>query len=88
MGKRFPKIVQNRIIMIRISLIYDHHHRTLKGEEGPVEVRVLVNRKPYYINTGVRVREERLVGNRIKDLKDTYDADVLNERLSTIVELV
>lgn len=88
MGKRFPKIVQNRIIMIRISLTYDHHKRTPKGGEGPVEVRVTVNKKPYYINTGVRVREERLVGNRIKDLKDTYDADVLNERLSTIVELV
>ena len=88
MGKRFPKIVQNRIIMIRISLTYDYHKRTPKGEEGPVEVRVMVNKKPYYINTGVRVREERLVGNRIKDLKDTYDADVLNERLSTIVELV
>lgn len=74
--------------MIRISLAYDHHKRTPKGDEGPVEVRVTVNKKPYYINTGVRVREERLVGNRIKDLKDTYDADVLNERLSTIVELV
>ena len=74
--------------MIRISLTYDHHKRTPKGGEGPVEVRVTVNKKPYYINTGVRVREERLVGNRIKDLKDTYDADVLNERLSTIVELV
>ena len=74
--------------MIRISLVYDHHHRTPSGEEGPVEVRVMVNRKPYYINTGVRVREKRLVGNRIKDLKDTYDADVLNERLSTIVDLV
>jgi hypothetical protein len=48
----------------------------------------MVNRKPYYINTGVRVREKRLVGNRIKDLKDTYDADVLNERLSTIVDFV
>ena len=74
--------------MIRISIVYDHHHRTPSGEEGPVEVRVMVNRKPYYINTGVRVREKRLVGNRIKDLKDTYDADVLNERLSTIVDLV
>ena len=74
--------------MIRISLVYDHHHRTPQGEDGPVEVRVTVNRKPYYINTGVRVREKRLVGNRIKDLKDTYDADVLNERLSTIVDLV
>lgn len=74
--------------MIRISLVYDHHHRTPSGEEGPVEVRVMVNRKPYYINTGVRVQEKRLVGNRIKDLKDTYDADVLNERLSTIVDFV
>ena len=74
--------------MIRISLVYDHHHRTPRGEIGPVEVRVTVNRKPYYINTGVRIREERLVGNRIKDLKDTFDADVLNERLTTIVELV
>ena len=74
--------------MIRISLVYDHHHRTPSGEEGPVEVRVMVNRKPYYINTGVRVQEKRLVGNRIKDLKDTYDADVLNERLSTIVDLI
>ena len=74
--------------MIRISLVFDHHKRTPKGEEGPVEIRVTVNRKPYYINTGVRVREERLVGNRIKDLKDTYDADMQNERLSTIVELV
>ena len=74
--------------MIRISLVYDHHHRTPQGEDGPVEVRVTVNRKPYYINTGVRVCEKRLVGNRIKDLKDTYDADVLNERLSTIVDLI
>ena len=74
--------------MIRISLVFDHHKRTPKGEEGPVEVRVTVNKKPYYIKTGVRVREERLVGNRIKDLKNTYDADVLNERLSTVVELV
>ena len=74
--------------MIRISLVYDHHKRTPKGEEGPVEVRVTVNRKPYYINTGVRVRKERLVGNCIRDDEHSNDADLLNERLTTIIGLV
>ncbi len=83
--------------MIRISLIYDHHKRTRKDEEGPVEVRVTVNRKPYYIYTGVRVHESRLVCNAVRDIKVkdadgriwmTDDADVLNERLTTIVRLV
>lgn len=83
--------------MIRISLVFDHHKRTPKGEEGPVEVRVTVNRKPYYINTGVRVRDDRLVGNALRDVeyKDdagivrrTDDADVLNERLTAVVRLV
>ena len=83
--------------MIRISLIYDHRNRTPKGEEGPVEVRVTVNRKPLYINTGVKVTQDRLVGNCIRDVKvkgadgvwrTTEDADTLNERLTTIVALV
>ena len=75
--------------MIRINLVFDHHGRTARGEEGPVEVRVTVNRKPYYINTGVRVRQERLVGNAIVDVKSgDVDADVLNERLAVIVRLV
>ena len=74
--------------MIRISLVYDHHKRTPKGEEGPVEVRVTINRKPYYINTGVRVRKDRLVGNCIRDDEHSNDADLLNERLTTIISLV
>ena len=83
--------------MIRISLIYDHRNRTPKGEDGPVEVRVTVNRKPLYINTGVKVTADRLVGNCIRDVKvkgadgvwrTTEDADTLNERLTTIVRLV
>ena len=74
--------------MIKIALAYDHHKRTPQGEEGPVEVRVTINRKPYYINTGVRVRKERLVGNTIRDDRFSTDADLLNERLTTIVRLV
>ena len=51
-------------------------------------MRVTINRKPYYINTGVRVRKERLVGNTIRDDRFSTDADLLNERLTTIVRLV
>jgi len=74
--------------MIQISLIYDHRNRTPKGEEGPIEVRVTVNRKAYYINTNVRVRKERLVGNAVRNDAESNNADVLNERLTTIVGLV
>ncbi len=74
--------------MIRISLIHDHYKRTPKGADGPVEVRITINRKAYYINTGVRIRAERLVGNTVRDVDGSTDADVLNERLGTIVRLV
>ena len=74
--------------MITLSLVYDHRGRTQKGEEGPVEVRVTVNRKPYYINTGVRVCKNRFVAGTIKDTKDTNDADILNERMRTFTAFV
>ena len=74
--------------MITLSLVYDHRGRTQKGEEGPVEVRVTVNRKPYYINTGVRVCKNRFVAGTIKDTKDTNDADILNERLRVVTAFV
>ena len=83
--------------MIRISLVFDHHKRTPKGQEGPVEVRVTIDRKPYYINTGVRVHAERLIGNTVMDAvvrgedgiqRQTTDADLLNERLTAIVRIV
>lgn len=74
--------------MITISLIFDHYKRTKAGAEGPVEVRVTINRKSYYIYTGVRVTKDRLVGNAVRDVPGTNDADVLNERLTTIVRLI
>ena len=83
--------------MIRTSLDIDHHNRKKNDEECSVDVRVTVNRKAYYISTGVRVRKDRLVGNSIRDVRVkglggvvrmTDDADVLNERLATIVRLI
>ena len=74
--------------MIQISLVFDHHHRTPKGEEGPIEVRVTVNRKPYYINTGVRVKKGRLVANTVRDDEKSTNADILNARLTIITRFV
>lgn len=74
--------------MVTMSIIFDHRKRTKKGEEGPVEIRVTVNRKPYYINTGVRVHAHRLVAGTIRDDKDTTNADALNERLRIMSHLV
>jgi len=74
--------------MIKISLIHDHRRRTKKGEEGPIDVRLWVNSKYYYINTGVRVKKSRLVGNAVRDDETSNNADMLNERLTTIVGLV
>ena len=42
--------------MINIAIVFDHRGRTAKGKEGPLEMRFIVERKPYYISTGVRVR--------------------------------
>lgn len=74
--------------MIKISLIHDHRRRTKKGEEGPIDVRLWINGKYYYINTGVRVRMGRLVGNAVRDDAESNNADMLNERLTTIVGLI
>ena len=74
--------------MITLSLVFDHRGRTQKGEEGPVEVRVTVNRKPYYIITGVRVTKNRFVAGTIKDTRDTNDADILNNRLKAVTAFV
>lgn len=74
--------------MITMSIVYDHRQRTKKGEEGPVEIRVTVNRKPYYINTGIRVYAHRFVAGSIRDDKDTSNADDLNERLRIMSHLI
>ena len=53
--------------MITSAIVFDHRMRTTQGMEGPLEVRVIVNRKPYYIQTGVRVRAHQWQFDRIVD---------------------
>lgn len=78
---RTPK---NKMKMTK-TIVFDHRGRTKAGNEGPLEVRITHNGKPYYINTDVRVR-----GCEFKhgEIVNRGDANVLNERLKIIVDKV
>lgn len=67
--------------MINTAIIFDHRGRTKRGQSGPIEIRVTVNRKPYYINTGVRVRANEFKYGAIVNRGDMAE---LNERLRII----
>jgi integrase len=68
--------------MITKKLVFDHRGRTGENQEGPVELRVTVNSKPYYINTGVRVRSDQFSREKVVNHRD---ARLLNERLDGVV---
>lgn len=69
--------------MITTSVVFDHRSRAKRGEEGPVEIRVTVDRKPYYVQTGVKILREEFAGGSVVD---RADADVLNSRIRIIKE--
>ena len=71
--------------MITTASVWDHRKRVKRGAEGPLEIRVTIHRKPYYINTGIRVcarnwQFDKIVNHPL--------SDVLNERLSIILDQV
>ena len=68
--------------MITTAIVFDHRCRTKKNSEGPLEVRVTIDRKPYYISTGVRVRSKQWAFDKVVNHPHSNE---LNERLSTIV---
>lgn len=70
--------------MITTAIVFDHRGRTRNGATGPVEVRITIDKKSYYINTGIRVTRERLKAGIIINDDDSNDADILNERLGII----
>ena len=68
--------------MINTSIVFDHRGRTKAGCEGPIEFRFTHARKPYYINTGIKVLGRQLRDGRIVN---RADADLLQERLEAVV---
>ena len=71
--------------MISTEIIFDHRNRTKAGSEGPLEVRVTVDRKILYINTGIKVRQSEWKAGNIVGRED---ADALRARLQIILNKV
>ena len=70
--------------MFSTSIIYDRKKQAECEKEGTLEVRITVDRRSYYINTGVRVRKNHWAGAVVK----RPDADALNNRLGIVVRRV
>lgn len=69
--------------MITTSIVFDHRGRAGKKELGPIELRIIVDRRPYYISTGVRVYACEFMHGSVVD---RADSDELNERLAIYVK--
>lgn len=70
--------------MFSTSIIFDRKKQAEGDREGTLEVRITVDRKSYYINTGVRVMRKHWAGAVVK----RPDADALNNRLGLVVRRV
>lgn len=67
------------------TIVFDHRGRTEKGRPGPLEVRVTINRKVYYVSTGIKVLKQEW---RFGEVVNRPDAPELNERLQTVMKAV
>lgn len=71
--------------MITTALIFDHRARTKEGKEGPIEVRVTIDRVIRYVTTGVKVLKKHWQHGVVVD---RFDCDELNERLQLMKKRV
>ena len=71
--------------MIKTNIIFNHRGRFGKDGTAPVEVRVTVNRRAYYINTGVSVRAREWKFGRVANREDE---NTLNERINIMLDRV
>lgn len=71
--------------MIKTAIIYNHRGRFSKDGTAPVEVRVTINRRAYYINTGVSVRPREWKFGQIVGREDCVEK---NDRLRIMLERV
>ena len=67
------------------AIVRDHRGRAKEGGPGELEIRITINRKSYYIGTGIRVRKSEFVAGRIVNC---LGADELNDRLAIIFKKV
>lgn len=68
--------------MITTTLIFDRKKKSSKTKKGTIEIRIILNRKSYYISTGVRVLPQKWSDGFIIDCADAHE---LNTRLRILL---
>ena len=71
--------------MIKTAITYNHRQRFAKDGTAPVEIRVTINRRAYYINTGVHVRAKEWKFGQVVNRQDCQE---LNERVAIMLKRV
>lgn len=71
--------------MITTKLIFDRKKQAKKDGTGTIEVRVISDRRAYYISTGVRIREREWRAGMIINRPDAHS---LNERIAIICQII
>ena len=71
--------------MITTKLIFDRKKQAKKDGTGTIEVRVISDRRAYYISTGVRIREREWRAGMIINRPDSQQ---LNERIAIICQII
>lgn len=51
--------------MITVTAVFDYRGRAGKSGDGAVDIRITVNRKVYYVGTGVRVRRDQFLAGQV-----------------------
>ena len=71
--------------MVTTNIVFDRKKQAEKTGTGTLEVRITVERRSYYIGTGVRVRASEWRAGKVVNRPD---AQTLNDRLAIIYEKV
>lgn len=69
--------------MITTTLVFDRKKKSARNKKGTIEIRIILNRKSYYISTGVRVLPQKWADGFIVDCAD---APELNARLRILLK--
>ena len=68
---------------VTTAIVFDHRGRAHGKQEGPLELRYTVNRKAYYLNTGVRVRADEWYSGKVADIPGWA---IMDERIKILRE--
>ena len=64
--------------MITTKIIFDRHKRATRTKPGTIDIKITINRKTYYVSTGIRVMKSEWVAGAISNRPDS---DILNTRV-------